>query len=218
MADGQRALKQTPCAAKKPEEMNFLRLFGVFYAAFPSKDCKRQKTRRIRNPVFRAQEKGVSRKSKSLSRFGFPKAGRRNVTGCKESPRIFKNDRMKLQNLTGRRRVREEIVTFLSNTPRFWRKKSCMFCEDIKLISAGNRNSMKSRKICKSLLTIARVFYIMLMVFEFLRLRRFHRTGGFFSAARRGFCVQAFGAAKGALRIFAGSATAFLRTMGQKAR
>ena len=93
-----------------------------------------------------------------------------------------------------------------------------MFCEDIKLISAGNRNSMKSRKICKSLLTIARVFYIMLMVFEFLRLRRFHRTGGFFSAARRGFCVQAFGAAKGALRIFAGSATAFLRTMGQKAR
>ena len=42
-----------------------------------------------------------------------------------------------------------------------------MFCEDIKLISAGNRNSMKSRKICKSLLTIARVFYIMLMVFEF---------------------------------------------------
>ena len=86
-------------------KINFLRLFGVFYAAFPSKDCKRQKTRRIRNPVFRAQEKGVSRKSKSLSRFGFPKAGRRNVTGCKESPRIFKNDRMKLQNLTGRRRV-----------------------------------------------------------------------------------------------------------------
>src|SRR5699024_8273338 len=78
--------------------------FWRFYAAFPSKDCKRQKTWRIRNPVFRAQEKGFSRKSKSLSRFGFPKAERRNVTGCKESPRIFKNDRMKPQNLTGRRR------------------------------------------------------------------------------------------------------------------